>query len=202
MEENNQKIENKKSLTSSEWVPLVTDNVELEHTTTTFDRTKVEEAVKTIFKLVDQINACGELEKRVGSERFENVMIPDWAKVFIYPSKVSILPGYDMKDLVIRPEKEAGYQYDEVEITKAAQLIAQTHKTQRKMICVKELREAEATISQVKFSINGRVLQQEKEGFIPVPLESGLDSNLGDWSNEDEEKVVKDYFLHSFKMFD
>lgn len=192
----------KKSFTSSEWVQLVVDNVELEHTVTNFKREEVENAVKTIFELIDQINACGELDRRVGSERIENIMIPNWAKVFIYPAKVSVLPGYDMRDLVVRPAKDDKYEYDEAVIARAAQIIAQTHKTNRKMVPVKEFRNSEATLSQIKMAINGRVFQQEKEAFIPVPLVSDLDAILGDWSNEDEEKVVKDYFLHSLEMFD
>lgn len=192
----------KKSFTSSEWVRLVVDNVELEHTVTNFKRDEVEAAVKTIFELIDQINACGELDKRVGSERLENIMIPDWATVFIYPAKVSVLPGYDMRDLVVRPAKDDNYEYDEAAIARAAQIIAQTHKTSRKMVLAKDSRSAEATLSQINMSINGRVDQKDKEYFIPVPLVSDLDAILGDWSNEDEEKVVKDYFLHSFNMFD
>jgi hypothetical protein len=113
-----------------------------------------------------------------------------------------VLPGYDMRDLVVRPAKDDKYEYDEAVIARAAQIIAQTHKTNRKMVLVKEFRNSEATLSQIKMSINGRVSQQEKEAFIPVPLVSDLDAILGDWSNEDEEKVVKDYFLHSFNMFD
>lgn len=195
-------VNDKKSFTSSEWVQLVTDFVELEHTITNFKRQEIEEAVWTIFRLIDQINACNEFDRRIGLERLENIMIPEWAKPFIFPAKVSILPGYDMRDLVLRPQKDSTYDYDEVSIIRAAQLIAQTRKTNRKMVFAKEFRTAEATLSQVKMSINGRVFQQEREAFIPVPLVGELDSVLGDWSNEDEVKVVRDYFLHSFNMFD
>lgn len=198
--ENQEQI--KKSFTSSEWVQKVTDIVELEHTITKFERTDIEPSVKTIFKLVDQINACKELDRWVGGERLENIVIPEWAKVFIFPTKVSILPGFDFKDLVLRPDKDKSYVYDEAEIIKAAQKIAQTRKTSRKMISAKEARGAEATLSAIQMCIDGRVRQEGKEGFIPVPLISDLNSNLGDWSNEDESKVVKDFFNHSFKMFD
>lgn len=198
--ENQEQI--KKSFTSSEWVQKVTDIVELEHTITKFERTDIEPSVKTIFKLVDQINACKELDRWVGGERLENIVIPEWAKVFIFPTKVSILPGFDFKDLVLRPDKDESYVYDEAEIIKAAQKIAQTRKTSRKMMSAKEARGAEATLSAIQMCIEGRVRQEGKEGFIPVPLISDLNSNLGDWSNEDESKVVKDFFNHSFKMFD
>lgn len=198
--ENQEQI--KKSFTSSEWVQKVTDIVELEHTITKFERTDIEPSVKTIFKLVDQINACKELDRWVGGERLENIVIPEWAKVFIFPTKVSILPGFDFKDLVLRPDKDESYVYDEAEIIKAAQKIAQTRKTSRKMMSAKEARGAEATLSAIQMCIDGRVRQEGKEGFIPVPLISDLNSNLGDWSNEDESKVVKDFFNHSFKMFD
>lgn len=198
--ENQEQI--KKSFTSSEWVQKVTDIVELEHTITKFERTDIEPSVKTIFKLVDQINACKELDRWVGGERLENIVIPEWAKVFIFPTKVSILPGFDFKDLVLRPDKDESYVYDEAEIIKAAQKIAQTRKTSRKMMSAKEARGAEATLSATQMCIDGRVRQEGKEGFIPVPLISDLNSNLGDWSNEDESKVVKDFFNHSFKMFD
>lgn len=198
--ENQEQI--KKSFTSSEWVQKVTDIVELEHTITKFERTDIEPSVKTIFKLVDQINACKELDRWVGGERLENIVIPEWAKVFIFPTKVSILPGFDFKDLVLRPAKDESYVYDEAEIIKAAQKIAQTRKTSRKMMSAKEARGAEATLSAIQMCIDGRVRQEGKEGFIPVPLISDLNSNLGDWSNEDESKVVKDFFNHSFKMFD
>lgn len=192
----------KKSFTSSEWVQRVTDYVELEHTITKFERTDIEPSVKTIFDLVDQINACEELDRWVGGERLENVVIPEWAKVFIFPPKVSILPGFDMKDLVLRPAKDETYVYDEAAIIKAAQKIAQTRKTSRKLISAKDARGSEATLSAVQMCIDGRVRQEGKEGFIPVPLISDVDSNLGDWSNEDESKVVSDYFNHSFRMFD
>lgn len=192
----------KKSFTSSEWVQRVTDYVELEHTITKFERTDIEPSVKTIFDLVDQINACEELDRWVGGERLENVVIPEWAKVFIFPPKVSILPGFDMKDLVLRPAKDETYVYDEAAIIKAAQKIAQTRKTSRKLISAKDARGSEATLSAVQMCIDGRVRQEGKEGFIAVPLISDVDSNLGDWSNEDESKVVSDYFNHSFRMFD
>lgn len=197
--ENQEQI--KKSFTSSEWVQKVTDYVELEHTITKFDKDDIKTSVQTIFDLVDQINACKELDRWVGGERLENIVIPEWARVFIFPTKVSILPGFDMKDLVLRPDKNQDYVYNEAEIIKAAQKIAQARKTDRKLISAKEARGPEATLSAVQICIDGRVRQEGKEGFIAVPLISDLNSNLGDWSNEDESKVVKDFFNHSFKMF-
>lgn len=162
----------------------------------------VKDAVEVLAKAIDGVNAATELEIRAGGELLSQIALPFWAKHFVYPTKVSILPGAMYKDLVVRPTNTE-WVYDASAVTNAARRVGQFFKdAEVEMVMASTLRGEPAVLSQVKWVSNGWVYQEkEDEFFYPIPLIDELNSVLGnEWGNMRIEKMLPLFFTRTFSM--
>lgn len=166
------------------------------------DAKAVKNEIEVLAKAIDGVNSATELDVRAGGELLSEIRLPFWAKHFVYPTKVSILPGAMYKDLVVRPAKTE-WEYDSTAVYNAARRVGQFFKdAEVKMVSASELRGNPAVFSQIKGSVQGWVYQErDDEFFYPVPLVDELNSVLGnEWGNMTLEKMVKLFFARTFSM--
>lgn len=165
---------------------------------------EAEDSVPAILKVVDQVNALGEYDRRIGDINLADIYLPTWAKAFIAPVKVTLgVPGSIYEDLVVRPAKEADFVYDEAEIRKGSTLIAGAFKTQPAYQTALEMRTSagEKALSAVHYAINGNSRQEGNELFVPLTLNPALEQVLGQsWYNITADEMIKRYFLRSFSF--
>lgn len=158
-----------------------------------------EEDVRLIMKAVQAVNSASAFTNSVGGVRLDQLDLPHWTKPFIYPLKVSILIGFDMKDLVVRPRVD-DFVYDEEAIKRAAYRISSSQKAIPEFSKASDLRGDVATLSSVKFAVGQKTKQEGEEVFIPVPLDASLDAVLGEWSNAETDSVIKKYLIRQFNI--
>lgn len=157
------------------------------------------EDVKTIFDAIFAVNSVDEFTFTVGNTRLSEVYLPKWVAPFVYPPRVSLLPGFNAADLVQRP-KVGTYVYDESEVRKAAYRISASQKKQPEFERADQLRGDVATLSNVKFEVKGKTFQLADELFIPIPLVSTLESHLGGWSNAEADVIIRQYLMRVFSI--
>lgn len=162
---------------------------------------KLKGDISLIMETVDQVNSANELEKRVGDELLSQIFLPSWVKPFVFPIKVSLLPGFQYKDLVLRPAKIANWEYKGAQVANAANRVAQYFKTTAQMVSADQLRGTEKVLSEVKFCLKGMVEQKAEELFYPIPMVVTLADCLGDeWANMQSEKMVDLWLARAFSM--
>jgi hypothetical protein len=181
-----------KGLTTPELVDSVTENVLARKQIK--EPSNLKEAVSIIMTVVEQVNALSELDKVCGGTRLEDLMLPDWTKTFLYPSKVALTPDFAALDLVERPTKDSAFTYDEAEVTKAAYVISSTVKGKPNMTNVSSLRPQNSMLSEVRYAIGNNVKQSDNEIFLPIPLTDKLSVLLGLWSNTTVDKMITLFF--------
>lgn len=166
------------------------------------DAKTVKSEIEILSQAVVGINAATELEIRAGGELLSQIELPFWVKPFVYPTKVSILPGAAYKDLVVRPTANQ-WQYDAAAVTNAARKVGQFFKdAEVRMVKASELRGDPAVLSQIKWMSSGWVYQErDDEFFYPVPLVDTLNSVIGDeWGNMKADRMIQLFFARTFSM--
>lgn len=165
------------------------------------DRGRVTKAWELLEKVINQVNACGELDHICGGTRLDELRLPSFVAPFIYPPKVSLKPGYLMRDLVCRPDKDPNFVYDEGSVIGAAKDIFDTQKKPTNMKTASEMRGSAAVLNEVDFSICEHTFQKDNQtAFFPVPMIAELEPLLGDWSNTDVESVVTQWLARNFDI--
>lgn len=164
------------------------------------EKTAIEDAWKVLLPVINQVNACAELDRVCGGVRLEDLRLPSFVKPFIFPPKVSLEASFEARDLVYRPAKEAEFEYDEKAVTKASYVICSTLKKTPDMKTAAELRGEPAVFSNVDFSIRNKTRLRDERLFYPVPLNDALESLLGDWSNAETDKVIQTWINRCFSV--
>lgn len=165
-----------------------------------------EKDIAAVLEVVDQVNALERYDHTLNGVRLEDVFLPDWTKDFIFPERVAIKSGFECPDLVVRPNKDKEFVYDEFSVRRVENYIASSFKSSAKgLVTAKSLREAKGdiVIDTVKFAVvNGdrfSCRRGETENFIPVPVDGSLARLYGDYYfNTSVEETIKLYFLRAF----
>lgn len=106
----------------------------------TAKQSEIEADVKTIMDVVNQVNACDFDTRRLGNERLEDVVLPTWATDFVMPSKMTLTANQWATDLLVRPELQADFVYDETAVRNAAHRLAKTQKLEPNFVSATVMR--------------------------------------------------------------
>lgn len=130
------------------------------------------EACEYIENTIQAINSCGTYTLNMDGQSLKEIRVPDWFAQFVYPIKVSVLPGDNLPDLVKRPQYPENYHFDQNEIARLNQIIMGSHKAGHlaKLVTVESLRGEERVLSAVNPEVKGMVKRDGGELFWPVPL--------------------------------
>lgn len=154
--------------------------------------------IKTIFDLIDAVNSLPETQEFMGVYHLRDVMLPSWAKHFVYPRKVGVDTSWEVPDMVMRPSVD-GFVYAADKVANAANLIAATQKGRPKMVSALDMRGENICFSGVKFSVKSATRVEGNEAFIPVPLNPVLISIFGEnYFNYEVDRVVSHFFAREF----
>lgn len=166
----------------------------------TAKQSEIEVDVKTIMDVVNQVNACDFDTRRLGSERLEDVALPVWAADFVMPRKMTLTSNQWATDLLVRPELQADFIYDETAVRNAAHRLAKTQKLEPSFESAMQMRGSVMVFSDAKIQVKGRTKQDSEAVFVPLPVNPKLDEFLGDWSNADANAVLAKWITVNFSL--
>jgi len=130
----------------------------------------------------------------------DDLILPDFLRNFVYPKKVSVLPSFDAEDLVVRPKSDSDWVYNEEEVVRASYVLAHTKKVEPTFVKAEEMRGEARMLSDINYSLKGRVNRQGDELFIPVPILDILDHVIGKCTNVTADRVIELYFTRAFTV--
>lgn len=163
-----------------------------------------EKDLHTLFEVVDQVNALGWEDRRIGDVLLDEVEIPSFLRDFIYPKKVTLTFDWMAPDLVVRPAKKPDYKYDYAKIRNIAYKVAGAFKQEPSFFKASDRKEV--LFSDVFMSLSGKVQLKDANFKVPVPLVPSLkgmvdsDFELANWSNMTEIEVVSKFLAYKFNF--
>lgn len=137
----------------------------------------LEEEMKYFIQMVNEINLLDEFDFDFYSVNISEVLIPDFLKQFIYPKKVSLDADNRAKDLRIRPELIAGFEYLPRRVRESAERIYGTQKMAGKYVRLSEIRNLKLVKDVVWTCWDGKEwrIHSDSDSFPwPVPLDPAL----------------------------
>lgn len=164
------------------------------------------DAVRTIMKAVEQINALSENETVLGGISLEAIKLPTWVKPFLVGRRIAFDAPHYFKDLVDRPQPDAAYKPDVQALIKSANVVASCFRAVATLETASKLRPEVQLVAQVPWAIqmdDGKWYMrcQDFVPVVPVPLRvKGMDV-VEDYALTDEAAIVlKNYVFQSLQF--
>lgn len=182
---------------------------QLKQTKTVKDISVNEDDIKKVLEVVDQVNALTLYDRRIDGLTLDEVFLPSWTEPFIFPQRVYLEPNFEAPDLVVRPDKNDSFEYDEAEIRRIENGIAGAFRqTAKSLVTAKAMREkkGDVALASVKKALvfDGSELSCHKDGddlFVPVPVDGYLRIAFSKfYFNTSVDDVMEHFFLRSFSF--
>lgn len=158
-----------------------------------------------LVELLNGLSSLRETENSYDGYPLDQIILPDWCKPLLPPTKVAIGTGWYLNDLVNRPtydENQPRPSYDENKVVSLARNVAQYFKSDVQLSSLNQLREGVLPLSSVNCAVKGYVRQNGDELFYPVKLRSNMKDVFGDaYFNMEEKEMVDHFFNRQFKFF-
>lgn len=142
---------------------------------------RVEDSLKVeleyLIQMVNEINLLDEFDFDFYDVNIADVLIPEFLKQFIYPKKVAIDADNRAKDLRIRPELQAGFEYHPKRVREASERLYGTQKLAGKYVKLSEIRDLKLVKDIVWTCWNGtewRVHSDSDSFPWPTPIDSTM----------------------------